>query len=133
MSQENVEVVRAAILALNRKDVETMLELFDPAVQLNSVLSPLEGTFQGHVGVRSYLATIFGGEFEGASFEIERIIEGDDDQVLAGVRARGRGVASGVAIDQVFWSVFKIQNGKVIKSDSYERESDALEALGLRE
>ena len=48
MSQENVEVVRAAFEAWNRNDFDAWIQYFDPEVQW----SALTEEFRGHAGIR---------------------------------------------------------------------------------
>ncbi len=54
---ENVELVRRGYEAFNRGDVDAVLELFDPAVELGVLEdSPISGEFRGHEGFRRLLA-----------------------------------------------------------------------------
>jgi hypothetical protein len=53
MSQENVEVIRAAIEAMNRRDIDGVLRLMDPGVRFEHRLAALEGNFVGVEGVRA--------------------------------------------------------------------------------
>jgi hypothetical protein len=56
MSQENVEVVRRALTALDRRDVEAYLEVVSPQIELITFASPLQGQgpITGHEGIRDY-------------------------------------------------------------------------------
>jgi hypothetical protein len=48
MSQENVEVVRRALAALDRRDVEAYLEVASPQIELITPALPLQGPITGH-------------------------------------------------------------------------------------
>jgi len=48
MSQENVEIVRAAFEAWNRNDFDAWIQYFDPEVHWSAMLEE----FRGHAGIR---------------------------------------------------------------------------------
>ena len=81
MSQENVEIVRSALAALDRRDVEAYLELASPEIKLITPASPLEGPTTGHDGIRRFF-----GELETyaetSAFQVEEI-RAVDSRVLA--------------------------------------------------
>ena len=53
------------------------------------------------------------------------------DFVVAQVRQIIRGEASGAKIEQPFWFVFEIRDGKVTRLSFYVREAEAREEAGL--
>jgi ketosteroid isomerase-like protein len=56
------------------------------------------------------------------------------DNVLVGYRTSGCGKASGVELsDRVFWLVYRIRNGLVIRIDLFANKAQAFEAAGLAE
>jgi ketosteroid isomerase-like protein len=127
MSQENVEVVRGLFAALDDQDWEATLGLFDPEVEW----SPTEGTFHGPEGVVSSLAEWLE-PWEEHHIEAEEFIEAGD-QVVAVVHLTGRGAGSGMEIDQRFFQVYAVSNGKIIRMVEFVRRAEALEAAGLRD
>jgi ketosteroid isomerase-like protein len=54
MSHESVEVVRTALAALDRRDVERYLSVASDEIELINPASPLEGSTVGHEGVRRF-------------------------------------------------------------------------------
>ena len=54
MSQENVEVVKGAIAAINERDVDAYLALCAPDFELINPVAPIEGSNRGEQGVRSF-------------------------------------------------------------------------------
>jgi ketosteroid isomerase-like protein len=130
MSKENVDLVRAGYDALNRRDLSGLIELVGPQVELHSVISPLEGgrAFRGTEGFREYVALISAALVD-VTWEVERITDIDDEQVIAYVHMRGQGTTSGAEIDHRSFAVFKLHAGKVLRIDSYTDEELALAAV----
>jgi ketosteroid isomerase-like protein len=109
----NVEVVRAIVEALNRGDVDAMLERMDPDFEWRPLeASPVAGVSRGHEQVRRYvedwLAT-----FEGLRLDLEEPEEARD-RVTVAVRAHGRGRASGLSLDSRFSQVWTLRDGKAV-------------------
>jgi ketosteroid isomerase-like protein len=127
MSQENVEVVRGLFTALDNQDWEAALGLFDPEVEW----SPTEGTFHGPEGVVSSLAEWLE-PWEEHHIAAEEFMEAGG-KVVAVIHLTGRGAGSGMEIDQRFFQVYAVGNGKIIRMVEFVRRAEALEAAGLRE
>ena len=95
MSQENVEIVRSALAALDRRDVEAYLELASPEIELITPASPLEGPTTGHDGIRRFFSELET-YAKTSAFQVEEI-RAVDSQVLAffTLTALGRLAAQG--------------------------------------
>jgi ketosteroid isomerase-like protein len=98
MSEENVELVRRAFEAFNRRDLATMLALADEEIVVESRLAAMEGGYHGHQGVRRW--------WEDAldvlpDYEVE-VDEVRDfgDVTLARLRARGHGAGSAAPLEE---------------------------------
>ncbi len=131
MSQENVELAQEGIDAVNRRDAEALIGVCDPDIEFHAYFSDvLGGTFKGQSGMRDYLREI-SETFEEFVIEIERI---DDrgDVVVAHMRAHGRGV-SGTDVKWQAVVATRFRNGKAWRMGTRQDESEALEAVGLRE
>jgi len=50
MSEENVEIVRRAVAAINDRDVDAYLALCDPDVELINPVAAIEGPNRGESG-----------------------------------------------------------------------------------
>lgn len=61
----------------------------------------------------------------------DRLIDAGDDQVVAYVHDRGQIKGSGVEIENRFFHLWTIRDGKLIRWQSFMDESKALEAAGL--
>jgi ketosteroid isomerase-like protein len=51
------------------------------------------------------------------------------DSVVVTVRLRGRGRGSGVEIDALFYDVYTLRDGKIVRMDQFTERSEALEAV----
>jgi uncharacterized protein len=133
MSQENVEIVRAAFEATRSRDREAFRRLYDPDVEWEDVgkLWGDWGTRRGLDDLRDAFLTYFEA-WEQPAFELERIVD-PGDQVVAFVRASGRGRESGLVIDQVIPQVWTLSGGRVVRVRAYREKAEALEAAGLSE
>ena len=127
MSRENVEVVRRLFDALDRQDWERALGAFNPEVEW----SPTEGTFRGVEGVVTSLAEWLE-PWEEHHIEAEEIVEAGD-QVLAVIHLTGRVEGSGMEIDQRFFQVYAVRNGRIVRMVEFVTRAEALEAAGIRE
>jgi ketosteroid isomerase-like protein len=132
MSEENMELVRRLYDAVNRGDIEGAIELTDPAVKYDlseRVFNP--AVYEGHDGIRRFVADLDEVWEEFRSEPVEFIDVGDTVVVSHRVIARGKG--SGVEVELPSSSVYKLRNQKVFAIRMYREHADALEAAGLRE
>jgi|SRR5215208_5329649 len=121
MSQENVEIVRRFLAA----ELEEGLAYADPGIVWNPIE---EASAQGHDAVRASMAR-WRAEWD----DYELVPEGFEDLgdcVVATVRLRGRGRASGIEIDARFHDLYTLADGKIVRMDQFSEESEALEAAG---
>src|SRR2546421_7326111 len=133
MSQENVEVVRAAIDAWNRRDFGSLMSLVHEDVELHFIggFADLVGAeLRGRDAVfkfwRDFIGTV------GGKFEVETAHHAAD-RVVTVATIKGAGETSGAPSTIRFGQVWSLRDGKVSRMDSYYRAKEALEAVGLRE
>jgi uncharacterized protein len=131
MSEENVEVVRRAFEAYERGDVEAMLEEVDEEVQWKQIEEP--APVYGRDGVREAVQR-WDETWDNLRAEVDEYIDAGDC-VIALIRFRGLGRASGVPVEMASYHVFTVRNGKVARMFEYGpgKRADALEAAGLSE
>jgi uncharacterized protein len=127
MSQDNSEIVRRVFEAYEREGVSKAIEMFDPEV----VWHPADEAPQH--GIEAAIACMrrWEEEWEGLSMVPEQFIDGGET-VLVAVRFSGRGRASGVEVDDLFYEVFTVRNGRIVRMDEFTEREAALEAAGLR-
>ncbi len=133
MSQENVEIVRRILNAVERRDLETLDALFPEDAEFYSVLAASEGRlFAGRQGIRDYFAW-FDDAFDEFGSEIEEIVDAGKDRTVALLRFSARGQGSGITLDQQIGIVFTFKREQLARMDSYFDPASALEAAGLSE
>src|SRR5215208_1199798 len=132
MSQENVEVVRRALAALDRRDVEAYLEVVSPQIELTTFASPLlgQGPITGHEGIRDYFRELWSFS-EASEFQVEEIraVEG---RVLAFFVITATG-SQGIETSARVAGVYDLEHGKIRRAHIFADRTEALEAVGLSE
>jgi ketosteroid isomerase-like protein len=133
MSQENLELVRAALDASSRSDAEAFMAALDPAIEWTPVEDdPDYRVHRGLDDVAVWLAE-WSEVFPDMRWEAERILDAGDDVVVALVRALGRGDTTGADVgSQVYGVVFTVRSGKIVRIEEADAET-ALKAVGLEE
>jgi ketosteroid isomerase-like protein len=131
MSEENVEIVRRLIDAVNRID-NSGLMLVDPAVMFQDYPGlPDAEWHQGHEGMLASVAklreVIGNFRLDGANF----LTSGD--QVLFDWRATGHGRRARVPVSLEGAAVATCRSGKLVRLEVFVTREEALEAAGLSE
>jgi ketosteroid isomerase-like protein len=123
MPVDDFEVVRAALAALNAKDLDAYLSLCSDEFVLRSPLSALEGEYVGAAGVRSFFATLTEAS---ASFvvEIDELLQVDPGRVLALLRLTASSHA-GLELTQKIANVYEIADGKLRRVEVFTDRSAA--------
>ena len=131
MSQENVEIARAAVDALNRGDWNAALKDAAPdfELDLSRGMGPDAGVYEGG-HVREWWDR-FTESWESISFEPREFIPVDEHVVIPlTMRARGR---DGIEVPSRPTWVLTFGNGALARLRMYQERADALGAVGLRE
>ena len=120
MSQESVEIVRRFLCV----DVDEALTYADPEI----VWNPIEEVpTQGHDAVRESLA-----RWKAAWDDYKVMPEEFEDRgnrIVVTVRLAGRGRGSGLEIDALFYDVYTLRDGMIVRMDQFTERSHALEAV----
>ena len=72
------------------------------------------------------------GAFEAWGYEAEEIIDAGDAAVVQ-LHQWGRGKGSGATVENRFWQVWTVREGKVTRATHHVEKARALEAAGLSE
>jgi hypothetical protein len=134
MSEENVEIVRRALEAWERGDLNAAADLLDPEVEWRMPPNiPEAGTYRGRDEVMRRLEEFLEAWDDLAVTVVELIDAGA--RVVALVRYSGQGRGSGIEIGGVTTDaqVWTLRDGKALRVELYGGTAAALEAAGLRE
>ena len=89
MSDENVELVRLAVDAINHRDLATLDAIFSEEAEFHSTFAASEGrVFRGRQGLRDYFVTL-GEVFDDMRVEIEEITDAGEDRLVVVLRVIG--------------------------------------------
>ena len=132
MSQENFEIVRRMFDAFTGGDEAAALAAFDPEIEWDTTrLMPDGDVYHGHDGVAAFMRRWLGTWKESTQEQMELIDAGH--QVVATIRASGRGKGSGVEVEAERFDVYTLRDGKIVRYRGYGDKAEALEAVGLKE
>ena len=130
MSQENVEVVRAATEAWLSGDFSAALELV--AEDIVTTQPPTQADARTHVGHDGLVQAMadWCDQWDDWQVELLRVIDADPD-VVGVLHQRGRGKISGAEVASELGSVIAVEAGKIVRWQMFFSEQEALEAVGL--
>ncbi len=136
MSQENVEIVRAAFEEWNARPGEPNFAYFHSELVYHPRAD--EPDPSPHVGRDAYERLILGFNeaFAEVTFEVLELIDADDHVINStGLHAvlRGQGNASGAGVSDTYVFVYKRRDGLIVEGWEYKTKQEALEAMGLSE
>jgi ketosteroid isomerase-like protein len=132
MSDENVELLRRAVDAYNRRDVEALNAELDPeVVWLPALPGLVEGMqpYRGHEGIAQMFSDFFE-VLDEIHFEYTEVHDSGDVVVAIG-ELRTRGKASGAETASPYANVAEVRNGKGTRITGYLDPGEAMEAAGL--
>jgi ketosteroid isomerase-like protein len=129
MSQENVEVVREAVDALNARSRQRLLSVFHPKVEFRSVAE--QKVYRGYAGLEQYRHDV-DSTLDGFRTEDDRFLDAETERVVHLYRVVARGLGSGAPVSQEMGAVHQLREGKILRVDTYLDQRGALEAAGLR-
>ena len=132
MSQENIQIDRAAAEAFNRRDFDAWMAHFDREIVWWAIADePEPGPFQGHQAVLD-MASRWLELLPDIRIEIkEHIDAGEYVITIARMCGHAAGSVADVVVDEVF--VDKYRDGKIVEVREYRTRQEALEAVGLSE
>ena len=91
-----------------------------------------EEPVRGHEGMVGWIQRWFEA-WDEMDEVLNEVLEPQNDVVITTVTIRGRGAASDVHVDQRFFHVCDMRNGKVLRMREYLERDQALEAAGFSE
>src|SRR6478672_8163882 len=132
MSQENVEIVRLAIEALNRGDLDTALRDVAPDATVDwSHSRGLDvGVYVGHDAIRRFWTNMTEPFERNTMVPDEFIPHGEHVVVPITGRMTGRG---GIQVEVKTAIVATFRDGRLVRWTMYQDKPEALKAVGLEE
>ncbi|HWG08682.1 MAG TPA: nuclear transport factor 2 family protein [Solirubrobacteraceae bacterium] len=128
MSQENVEIVRAAIEQWNRGEMDAVA--FHPDVEWLPLRSATEGTYRGIAGIERFRADT---EQTFGKFELRFELVDLGDQVLAWGTIEVQAAQSGIEMSIPTGGLVELRNGLIVRWEDFGSRENALQAAGLAE
>ena len=131
MSQDNVEVVKAAFEAWNAGDMDRFRDRYDPNVVMQTVPDwPEPGPYVGREAVMVFFKRLRD------SLDFDAVEPNSDfievaDHVL--VRHTWRGLGHGPDMDMATTSVVTLRRSKIIYQEYFWDHAEALRAIGLED
>src|SRR5262245_16550053 len=132
MSEENVELVRRALEALDRRDRTAWLALHDEDFEVVPVRDFPEAGIRGSGAAFDFYLGSFD-TFERVPIQVGDLVDAGADKVLFHPQMDVRGRESGADVQFDFWVVATIRQGKIIRAEWFADRAEALEAAGLSE
>ncbi len=133
MSQENVEIARNAMAALNRRDRDAWLALNDPEVEFRADPEwPESETVGGREAVWDFIVSLTDA-WEQDDADMVEVVDGGDEKLAARYRRPVQGKASGIADVLDYWCVHTFRRGRLLSHEWFASRQKAVEAAGLSE
>jgi uncharacterized protein len=131
MSQETMELARRGYEAFVAGDLEAVLELIDPDVEVEIYTGrpdlPETQTLHGHSGFLENIRQL-SEAFEDIRITPEEYIEAGEELIVQ-IHTSARGQGSGIEIENRIAHVWSFRDGKVIRFRVYPSKAQALEAI----
>jgi ketosteroid isomerase-like protein len=133
MSQEQVNELRRALDAFNRRDKAAFLALCQPDIENVPPRDwPESEITEGREAVWDFLVTNTD-PWEDSPLEYAELIDPGNDVLAAEIQGEMRGTASGADVHWRFWQVATFREGKVDHLRWFSDRAEALEAAGQSE
>jgi ketosteroid isomerase-like protein len=130
----NADLVREGMAAWSGGDLDATLALIDPDIVWRPVTAwpGIQPEYRGHAGVRRFWDA-FRDPWETITLEADEVRELDERNVLTRSHFRARGRASGVTTEAVLHTVWTLEDGKLVRFESFTDEQAALDAARSQE
>ena len=126
MSEENVEIVRRAYEAFNRRDFDAALADAADDVTWMPLFSVETALLRGKDEIRAAWSRQV--ESLDVKVEVNELIPVGDSHVVAVARWAGRGAGSGAPVETTAAQLVTIRDGKAIRTETFGSKDEALAA-----
>jgi ketosteroid isomerase-like protein len=129
----NMELAKAGYEAFQRSDVQTVLDLTDPEVEIYLPPTlPNSGTFQGHEGYMTWLGQWLEA-WDDFQIEVRGMEAVGERHVVTSIHQSGIGSGSGIPVEMDVAYMLDIRDGKVIALQMYLSRDEATSVAEQRE
>jgi ketosteroid isomerase-like protein len=128
MSEENVAIVRDALEAFRRGEVDDAFERIHPDM-VSTRVDPDGAVFHGRDGLLALMADWTEG-FDEWSYRAEEFFDAGD-LVVARLHQWGRGKGSGAMVDGDYWLTYLFEDGLVTRFSIFSDRDQAFASVGL--
>jgi ketosteroid isomerase-like protein len=118
--------MRRALEAFNRRDLDELLAIYDPDVEVITLLS---GTLNGRAELRGAIEQM-DKEMEPVHYLSDEFIDAGDTIVMVVRAVDARGRHSGVATGQQLAFGLTVRGGRIARHELFRNKAEALEAVG---
>jgi ketosteroid isomerase-like protein len=132
MSEENVELVRRALQAIDRRDLTSWLAVLDEDAEVVPTRDWPEPGVRGAEAAFNWYVQAFDTLQPFRTTDTE-FIDAGADKVLLQYRMDLRGKGSGAKVEFRRWCVVTMQKARILRAQWFSDRADALEAAGLSE
>jgi ketosteroid isomerase-like protein len=124
VSDPDLELVERLFELFNRRD-ESLVALFsDEQAELHPAGADAGTVYRGHDGIRAYLADLWD-IWEESTVE-QKAVAPVGDRLLIEYTTHARGRGSGIDVDQDFFLLLTIRDGRVLEWRNFEGRDEAL-------
>jgi ketosteroid isomerase-like protein len=133
MSQENVEIIKAAMAAFSRGDWDVALSYAAPDAKFDTSrdLNETRGIYETHEGAKRALERFYE-PWESWRVEIDEFVHVGEDMVVTRQTGYLRG-RDGIEVTARTCAVWTFRDGAISEFTHYNSLDEALEAAGLSE
>ncbi|MEK6277842.1 MAG: nuclear transport factor 2 family protein [Actinomycetota bacterium] len=126
-AEENVAVVRAGLDAWTRGDLDAVMAVLDPEVEVHTPPEMVNaGTYRGHDGYEHWM-----GQWMEAWAEFELEVRGAEPvgerHVVVDLHQRATGRGSGVEVEMQIAQLYEVRDGRAVRFHIYPTRERALE------
>jgi ketosteroid isomerase-like protein len=134
MSQENLELARRAIDAVNRSDFDALLALLSPDVEWEALegVSGIGEQYRGRSEVRKWISLMTQDTESGIHAETEQMADLGDDRVLIGLVLTARRRGSRVPFEYRTWQIVWFADDLITRRQVFWTRAEALRSAKLR-
>ena len=129
MATDRERVVRQAIDAFNRRDIDGYLARMDEEVETESRLTAMEGTYHGHEGVRRWWDNLLA-MFPDFTLAVESAAEIGDTTIVR-MAATAHGAESATPLQETIWLPIEWRGDRCARWRVFATREEAEEAAGL--